>query len=380
MKIGIDAMNIRRGGGVTHLVELLKAANPVTHGISEITVWTIPETASLLPERTWLKIVVNKLAHQSILGWLAWQRTFLSSELSREYDILFIPGGLYVGSFRPYVTMSRNLLPFDIKERRRFGWTSTRLRYHALEKAQAATFRRASGIIFLTREAQRVTEKRIGSVSSRKIVIPHGVSDTFRRKPREAREMSEITQSRPFRWLYVSIINWYKHQWNVAEAVARLKAEGYPIRLDLVGPAYGPALKHLRSILRKIDPKGETIYYHGSVPYEELDEYYRGADGFVFASTCETFGQILVEAMSAGLPIACSNQSAMPELLADAGLYFDPEKPGDIADVLKKYMDDVQLRRQAAIAAYERAQNFSWKICAERTFEYIASFSRKLNS
>ncbi len=376
LRIGVDAMNIRRGGSVTHLVELLKAANPIAHGISEVIVWTIPQTAPLLPKRSWLNVVVDEVSHKSLLNWIAWQRTFLSMKSSHHCDLLFIPGGLYLGSFRPYVTMSRNLLPFDINERRRFGWTPTRMRYHALERGQAATFRHAAGVIFLTRNAHQVTEKRIGSLSARTTIIPHGVSDTFRREPRKARKRSEITPLKPFRWLYVSIVNWYKHQWNVAEAVVRLKAEGYPVQLDLVGPAYKPALKHLMKILKKIDPEGSVIQYYGHVPYENLGEFYQGADAFVFASTCETFGQILIEAMSSGLPIACSNRSAMPELLGEAGLYFDPENIEDIVGALRKYMDDSDLREKLSVASYEQAKIYDWEKCAEQTFSFIAEIAK----
>jgi glycosyltransferase involved in cell wall biosynthesis len=92
----------------------------------------------------------------------------------------------------------------------------------------------------------------------------------------------------------------------------------------------------------------------------------------LFASSCEIFGQILTEAMSAGLPIACSNQSAMPELLGHAGVYFDPERPAEIASAIRKLFNSSELRFRLACESFEKVQEYSWKRCADETFSFIA--------
>jgi glycosyltransferase involved in cell wall biosynthesis len=97
----------------------------------------------------------------------------------------------------------------------------------------------------------------------------------------------------------------------------------------------------------------------------------------VFASSCETFGQILVEAMSAGLPIACSNRSVMPELLGDAGVYFDPEQPAEIASAIRTLFDSPELRSRLARESFKKAKNYSWARCADETFSFISQCARK---
>ena len=108
------------------------------------------------------------------------------------------------------------------------------------------------------------------------------------------------------------------------------------------------------------------------MPYNELYKVYHQADAFVFASSCETFGQILLEAMASGLPIACSNRSAMPEVLGNAGIYFDPESPDQIADALTMLLKDHDLRAMLAQEAYDRAREYSWERCAKETFSFLA--------
>ena len=315
------------------------------------------------------------------LNCLFWQRVKASRLAERACDSLFVPGGTYIGSFRPFVTMSRNLLPFDPAQRRCYGLSWTRLRLILLEKIQATTFRRAAGVIFLTKIARRAVERRIGALPGQVAIMPHGVAERFRREPRTQEPISTYSLSHPFRWLYVSPIDLYKHQWHVAEAVARVRQEGLPVVIDLVGSVrQSRGLRRLQKVVQRVSPAKDFIRYHGPVPYSQLTNFYHQADGFVFASSCETFGQILLEAMASGLPIACSKRSAMPEILREAGVYFDPESPQSIAEALHGLMVDPDAREQYAWTAYQQAQQYSWSRCAMETFSFLAQVAGGLLS
>jgi len=267
--------------------------------------------------------------------------------------------------------MSQNMLPFEENERRRYGLSWMRLKLGILELIQSGSFRRADGMIFLTRYAQDTMQRKIGSLSCQQALIPHGVDDRFRLTPRLQKPISDFSFASPFRFLYVSIVDVYKHQWHVADAMARLRKEGLPIELELIGDAYPPALKRLRSVIKRVDPAEQFIHYRGFVPYAELPSYYHRADAFVFASSCENMPNILLEAMAAGLPIACANRGPMPEILGNAGTYFDPEDPESIATALRKLILDSALRQVFAENAYQSALAFSWQRCAHETFKFI---------
>lgn len=375
MRLLIDASNIRGGGGVTHLVELLSAADPSTSDFHQVVVWSGKRTLDCLPDRPWLERGYHPWLDGPLPTRLFWQLRELPRKLN-GCDLLFVPGGTYAGRFHPFVSMSQNLLPFDAHERARFGLSLMRLKLHMLEHSQTKSFRRADGLIFLTNKARQVVEARMGTAKAATTVIPHGVSLAFRTLPRPARALGDCSAVEPFHLLYVSIVTVYKHQWHVAEAVASLRAQGLPVMLDLVGPSTRPGLRRLREALSRLDPGGEFIRYHGQIPYHELATYYRQADAFVFASSCETFGQILLEAMSAGLPIACSDKSAMPEIVEDAGVYFDPENPDSISRAMKTLIQDATLRERLACAAYNKALQYSWQRCANETFAFLAQVAR----
>lgn len=372
MRIGIDASNLRVGGGLMHLYQLLEKADPGSHRFNEITVWAGKSTLQGLPARNaWLNLVHAPMLDRPLPFRLYWQRAKLPGLAREACDVLLLPGGGSAGGFCPYVTMSRNLLPFEICEMRRFGFSWTFLRLLLLRLGQTNSFRKAEGVIFLTDYARTVVMNTTKHFNGQWKIIPHGIDKRFFLRPRIQKPLHAYSQNEPFRLLYVSIVDVYKHQWHVAEAVDRVRKDGFPVMLDLVGPAYPPALKRLWHTIRKADPSGTFIHYRGPVPYPELPSHYHQADGFVFASSCENMPNILLEAMAAGLPIACSNRGPMPEILGDAGVYFDPEEPGDIASAIHTLIEDQALRDRCAWSAYQRAQGYSWDRCAKGTFDFI---------
>jgi glycosyltransferase involved in cell wall biosynthesis len=377
--IGIDASNIRAGGGVIHLIEILKAAKPVDYGIRKIIIWGGTKTLNRIVDKPWLEKVYHPYLDRSFIYRLYWAIFKLKKLAKTHYiDLLFVPGGSDASNFQPMVAMSQNLLPFEWKELKRYGWTFSTLKGMILRVVQSTTFKKANGVIFMTNYAQLATLKVTGKLKANQIIIGHGINPVFDYKPDISRYKYDFNFSSPCRILYVSGLEPYKQHCSVAEAVSILRSQGLPVFLDLVGPT-GIGYKRLFETIERVDSRKEYIKYHGSVPYEELKQFYSSADIGVFASTCETFGQIVTETMSAGLPLACSNRSAMPEILEDSGIYFDPEKPLEIAESIKTLMMDPILRFNCALNAYKRSKNFTWEKCAATTFEFLSIHLKNLN-
>ena len=368
MRIGIDASSLGGGGGITHLTELLRHTDVRASGIDAITVWGSEATLARLPhELPWLQLEPQPELARGLRARVAWQRGKLSELASAKCDVLFVPAGAYGGSFHPYVTMCRNMLPFDLREAARYGVSRMFLRLLILRFAQKRTFRHADGMIYLN---ERVREL-VGERGKRKTtVIPHGISDRFRFAPRAQRPIAAYDREHPFTILYTSIVDVYKHQWNVAEAALQLRAEGLPIVLRLAGGTYEPAMKRLQRVLAR--DAESVIRFDGEIAHAELPHLYRDADLFVFASTCENMPNILIEAMAAGLPIACSSRAPMPDFLGDAGVYFEPTSIAHTARALRQLITDEALRATLAERAAARAAQYSWERCARETFAFLA--------
>lgn len=368
--VGVDASNVRAGGGITHLANVFAAAKPGDFGIDRVVVWAGRGTHARLPEAPWLEKVWEPTLDRPLPHRLLWQWLRLPRLAAERCDILFSPGGNAPRGFAPLVSLSQNMLPFEWKELSRYGLSLVGLRLLLLRFGQGRTFRNAAGVIFLTRYA-RDGVLAIAPPRGKIAIVPHGIEERFRAAPRPQRARAQLSAEHPLRLLYVSIIDVYKHQWHVAEAVDRLRREGLPVEIDFVGPAFPPALARFEAVRRRLDPEGRFLHYRGPVPFEELHELRERAEVFVFASSCENMPNVLVEGMASGFPIACAKRGPMPEILGDGGVYFDPEDPDSIAEAIRSLADDDGLRERCAARAYERAMAFSWERCARETLGFL---------
>jgi glycosyltransferase involved in cell wall biosynthesis len=378
MTLGIEASNIRSGGGITHLKELLGAFDPQKHTFDRVVVWSGSAVLAQLPNARWLTKRTHPYLDRSIVFRLFWQRFLAARGVNQErIDVLFVPGALHNLNFRPLVTMSHNMLPFEPKERGRYGFSYLGMRLRLLEGEQGRAFTSADGVIFLTHYARNTIVRRLKAAVRSSAVVPHGVWHGHRREPGPQEPISAYSSQRPFEILYVSIIDVYKHQRNLARVVARLSEEGLPVRLKLVGPAYAPERALLDKVLREVDAHGRIVEVVGAVPHEDLGAIYHSADLFVFPSSCENLPNVLLEAMASGLPIACSSRGPMPEVLEDGGEYFDPEDTEGMYRTVKRMVIDASLRKEHAERSFALSQRYTWEACADATFAYLASFGRR---
>jgi glycosyltransferase involved in cell wall biosynthesis len=375
MILGIDAFNLRRGGGITHLVELLRAADPYQHGFEKVILWGGRIALSKVDERPWLEKVHEPMLDLPLPFRIIWHRVIERRHARQsKCDIVFLPGGTASSGFSTVVTMCRNMLPFEWREVMRYGWSWTALKLIILRWTQATSFRNADGLIFLTEYARKVVGERVSLKNEASVTIPHGISARFFHPPLKSRDKG-FTWDEPCRILYVSIVSPYKHQWHVVRAVAKLRSEGVPVTLELIGPQ-DSGMGRLQQTINTVDPAGDFITYRGAVAYEALEQRYAAADIGVFASSCENMPNILLEGMAAGLPMACSRMGPMPEILGDAGEYFNPLDPEDIAISIRRLIESSELRVSHAKSAYERAKHYSWERCANDTFAYLSAIAR----
>lgn len=378
MNVGIDASNLRSGGGMTYVAELLAHADPISHGITKVTLWASAAMLDRTAVRPWLERVHVPAFEGKLPRRIAWQ-IFERSRLAREScDVLFAPGATPVGSFRPQVSMSTNMLPFAPEEGARYGWTRDRFRFALLRAQQTLSLRRSSAVIFLTDYARaHITSVAGLPDDARTDVIPSGVNERFRSLPRTPRPLASYSAANPFRFLYVSDIHPYKHQWNVVEAVDRLHHDGLPVALDIIGyPAHPPSARQLAATLTRLNGSSDAIRFLGPISHDALPPIYRGAGAFIFASTCENLPMTLVEAMASGLPIAASQTRPMPDILGEGQIAFDPESVPSIESALRTLALDHERRGAIAQQAYDEAARYSWDECADRTFALLAEVAR----
>jgi glycosyltransferase involved in cell wall biosynthesis len=112
---------------------------------------------------------------------------------------------------------------------------------------------------------------------------------------------------------------------------------------------------------------GDRVLFTGWVDDADLEGFYATATAFVYPSLMEGFGMPVLEAMRRGVPVACSNVSALPEVAGDAAELFDPRDPAAIAAALRTLLGDPQRRDELVRRGHERHRLFTWERAARET-------------
>ena len=371
MILAINASRAKSGGARAHLIGILHELKPSKYGFKEVHVWSYKELLEQLPNAPWLFKHSQPLLEKSLPFQIYWEVFKLKKEISKiKFDILLnIDAGTFA-RISPSVAMSRDMLSYEPGELQRYPWGYMRIRILALRYVQNLTFRAADGVIFLTKYASGVIQKSCGKL--KKIsYIPHGVGKNFSHQG--SPQNLKITKDHVIKCIYVSPPWLFKHQWNVVEAIYKLRQKGYKIELLLVGGRGNPeGEKKLEEAILKFDLIKEYVTRLDYVPHDKLPAVIKNNDIFIFASSCENMPNTVLEGMASGLPIACSSKGPMSEVLEDGGIYFDPEEPESIADSIDKLILSEDLRNTLILKSKERVKLYSWSRCADETLKFLS--------
>ena len=370
MILGIEASNITDGGGLNHLIELLSNLNLSSNPIKKIVIWSSNETLNSIPNSEGLIKKTHPWLNSTKKWRLIWQLFKFKKEISTSnINLLFVPGGVYLGTYVvPVVSMSQNMLLYEWKEMARYGFSLGFFRLVILYFLQSYTFIRSSSILFLTNYAKATVSKKLRLDLNKSQVIPHGINLKFNR----TNKLEFNFENKKIEVLYVSFIGIYKHQWYVIEAIAKLRSLGYNIQLTLIGKVVDKlAEKKFLNALNHFDPLKNYVVHKTDVIYSNIHDEYSKADIFVYSSSCENMPMILMEAMRSGLPIVSSNFGPMPEVLGEAGEYFDPTKPVELVNSLEMVIKNSNRRKEMSELAYKKSLNFDWQKTQNLTFDFF---------
>jgi glycosyltransferase involved in cell wall biosynthesis len=155
------------------------------------------------------------------------------------------------------------------------------------------------------------------------------------------------------------------------EALARIPP---PTRPVLVVAGYGTDDGTLAGRAAAVGVS-EDVRLLGRCASDQLESLYTLADCLVVPSLHEGFGLPVLEAMTRGVPVACSDLPVLREVAGSAALYFDPRVPADIAAKINQVLADAGLAERLRELGHVRAAGFSWSAAAEGT---LASYRRAL--
>lgn len=271
---------------------------------------------------------------------ILWEQTGLPLAVRRaRLDVLFNPGFTC-----PVLCSCPNVTVFhDLQHKRHpeyFRWFDLPF-WRLLLRSSA---RRSRGLISVS-AATRDDLKHFYGVDS--VVIHHGVERDFF-------EIGRNRQPGDF-LLCVSTLHPHKN----LERLIRARMDSLP-RLVITG-LRGFEAERLEQFA------GPGVRFTGWIPRAQLYELFRTARGFVYPSTFEGFGMPVLEAMAAGVPVACSDIPPLREIADGCVSFFDPLDKAGMRDCMLQLLNPSKLTQ----AAQARAAEFTWEKTARATLDYL---------
>jgi len=382
-KIGIDARfygPLGKGLGryVQEIVDNLVTINENSGGEFEYVIFLGPDNFNNFKSNS--SFVKKKLVS---LPWYSWrEQLFFPNLIKKEkLDLMHFPHfNVPIFCPTPFVVTIHDLILTRFPSRRAsmlpaIVYWMKQLAYRIVI---SIAMRRAKKIIAVSNFTKNDIVNKFNIDEKKVIVTYEGVAnlnkgfseDYFRAQQLSVLEKYKI--SSPF-LLYVG--NAYPHK-NLELLLTSLKKllVDYPnLKLVMVGKE--------DYFYRRLKQQAEELGMHGKannnssviftayVPDDELAILYSKALVYVFPSFYEGFGLPPLEAMSFSCPVLSSNQASLPEILADAALYFNPYKTIDFLEKIKLIMDDSALRSRLKEVGLKNIKRFNWRECSKKTLE-----------
>lgn len=182
------------------------------------------------------------------------------------------------------------------------------------------------------------------------------------------------------RALYVSVYYPHKNPSDAVVACETLTASGTPAELRLtMDLAYMDSIRgSARDLFHVRRGVAEGLVALGSIAYADLPAAYAAHDVFVFPSVSETFGHPMIEALASGIPVVAADVPVNREVLGDAALYYQPYRPSQLADCLRRLDAEPELRATLVAEGRRRATGlFDWNDHVDRLLSLLDGLASK---
>jgi glycosyltransferase involved in cell wall biosynthesis len=296
---------------------------------------------------------------------IAFEQTLFLRSLSRfKLDVLFNAGFTVPLLYRrPMVTVFHDLQYKRHPELFR-SWDLPF--WKILLPASAA---RSSRIIALSSAVKNDLETFYPATHGRISIVPHGVEPAFV----EIARRREATPPQEPILLAVSTLHPHKNLDRLLEAFARIRNARPGWKLYLTG-LKGFEAPRIEALRRELGLEKDVVIT-GWIPRADLYDLFARARGFVYPSRFEGFGIPVLEALAAGIPVACSRLPSLEEIAGDAARFFDPNDLEKMTRALLELTTDNSNPQHQIEQGRLRASRFTWESSARALIEIFTKIA-----
>ncbi|MGO9327647.1 MAG: glycosyltransferase family 4 protein [Steroidobacteraceae bacterium] len=178
--------------------------------------------------------------------------------------------------------------------------------------------------------------------------------------------------------LYIGALDWRKNVITVVDAFDRLPDDlRQEIKFVLAGDHAPWLLANIKARWEELALPPENFVTLGHVSDRDLLKLYKMASLVVQPSLMEGFGLTALEAMMCGAPVIASSAGALPEVIGNPNLMFDPKNPDNIAERIVRVFRDADFTQQMVADGLARAKQFSWEKSAEIAARALSETARR---
>jgi len=189
-------------------------------------------------------------------------------------------------------------------------------------------------------------------------VVYHGVSQSA------YPQINKFSRPKPF-MLHVGNRGWYKNFELLLEVFGEQK--NINTAFDLICFGGGKITPQEERLVNKYNLRDKVHFITGDDTV--LISLYKGAAALIYISNYEGFGMPVLEAMALSCPVLSSNTSSLPEVYGNAALAIDPKSKEALIEGMTSILLNDAERKKLIRAGLERSAQFTWKKCAQETFE-----------
>ncbi|RIK42933.1 MAG: glycosyltransferase family 1 protein [Chloroflexi bacterium] len=245
-----------------------------------------------------------------------------------------------------------------------------------------ASVQRARHVIAVSHQTADDVMHYFGVPAGKISVIHNGVAEQFRPGDPAAVAMFRQQHGLPERFaLYVGTLEPRKNLTQLLRAFAAwlrvAQPEDRSVRLVLAG-AKGWYYNEIFKLVDLLGLAGQ-VDFPGFIPDEELPDWYRAAEFFVYPSLLEGFGLPVLEAMACGTPVLCSRASSLLEVAGDSALTFPAGQDQALIAAIQALVTQPALRAELRRRGLARAQCFTWQRTAAATLDVYDRIYRNAN-
>ena len=364
MKIAIDITHSPSGGAVTQILKMLEVFNQIDE--LEIVIYSKKSNNNLISHLTANnRVILSKLSDLSIIGRILWGQLLLPFYLMREnVDVLFCPGN--IGPiFSPVKTVIwiGTIGPFFKDFIKNFFWISkgqNKTKLYINRFFMVLSSFKADAVIFESQFTKELFINRYNIKEKKSHVINIGFDEYFADNYRMISNANGGTSKFNNNSKYILCVSHLYPYKNIIRLLIAYKKviDTSKTSAKLIIAGNGGYKHYDNKINRCINDLkiNNNVVLLGGVSKKNLKELYLNAYLLAFPSPFENFAYTLVEAMSCGTPIVCSNTTAIPETCKNSALYFDPYDTFDMAEKISLLLENDILREEMSKKSIQRAR------------------------